>query len=126
MVEQRRGEEKSRGVQGPFLCVSRVHSLNCGTQLLILGRSPCPWHQATGCLNQDIPSTLPNTVSSSSAHSCAHPILAPLCIVLLLPRGQVVDGHNWDRGTPFPYKGLEGLHETRRVSSTVRGLSADS
>ena len=126
MVEQRRGDGKSGGVQGPFLCVSGVRYLNYGTQLLILGRFPCPWHQATDCPNRDIPSTLPNTVSSSSACSCTQPILAPLHIVLLLPRGQAVGGYSWGCGTPFPYKGLEGPHETHCVSSIVLGVSADS
>ena len=80
----RRGGEESGGVQGPFLCVSGVRCLNHGTQLSILGHFPYPGHQATDCLNRDIPSTLPNIVSSSSAHNCSHPVLAPLHIVLRL------------------------------------------
>ena len=98
--------------------------MNYETQLLALGRCPYPWHQATDCPNQSITSTLLNIASFSSAHSCVHPVLAPLHIVLLLPRGQVVVGHNWDRGTPSLYKGLQGRHETRRVSSIVREVSA--
>ena len=111
---------------GPFLCVSGVLGLDYGTQLSALGRCSYPWHQATDCLNQGIPSTLPNTVSSSSAHSCAHLTLVPLRIVLLLPRGQVAVGHNWDRGTLSLYKGLEGQHETHHVSSIVRGALTDN
>ena len=84
MVEWKRGDGGHGDVQGLFLCVSGVHSLNHGTQLLILGRSPCPWHRATDCLNWGIPSILPNTASSSSTHDCAHLVLAPLRIVLLL------------------------------------------
>ena len=84
MVE-RRGEGKEWGdVQGPFLCVSGVHGLNHGTQLLVLGHSPYPWHQATDCPNQGTLSILPSIASFSSARDCAHPTLAPLCIVLLL------------------------------------------
>ena len=84
MVEWR-GEGKGQGdVQGPFLCVSGVRGLNYGTQLLVPGHSPYPWHQATDCPNQDTPSILPGIVSSSSAHGCTHLTLAPLCIVLLL------------------------------------------
>ena len=100
--------------------------MNCETQLSVLGRCPYPWHQATDCPNRDIPSILPDIASSSSARDCAHPTLAPLRIVLLLPQGQVVAGHNWDRGTPFLYKGLGGRHETRHVFSIVWGVSADN
>ena len=106
--------------------MSRVRGLNYGTQLLVPGRSPYPWHQATDCPNQGTPSILLDIVSSSSARGCAHPILAPLRIVLPLQSSQVVVGRNWHRGTPSPYKGLEGLHETRRVSSIVLGVSVDS
>ena len=120
------GNGEHEDVLGLFLCVSEVRSLNCETQLLVPECSPYLWHQATDCPNRDILSTLPNTASSSSAHSCAHPALAPLHIVLLLPRGQAVVRCNWDCGTPFLYKGLEGPHETHRVSSIVPGLSADS
>ena len=105
--------------------MSGVRCLNYGTQLSVLKRSSCPWHQATDYPNWGIPSTLPDTVSSSSAHSCAHPTLAPLHIVLPLPQGQVAAWHSWDCGTPFPYKGLEGPHETHRVSSIVLEVSAD-
>ena len=118
MVEWR-GDRDWRGVRGPFLCVSCVQGLNCGTQLSIPGHSPCPWHQATDCPNRDIPSTLPNIVSSSSAHRYTHPVLTPLHIALLLPQGQVVANHSWGCGTPFPSKGLGGQHETHHVSSIV-------
>ena len=80
-----RGDRYWRDVQWPFLYVSWVRDLNYGTQLSVPGCSPYPWHQATDCPNQGIPSTLPNIVVSSRAHKCAHPILAPLRIVLLLP-----------------------------------------
>ena len=126
MVEKRRGNGEREDVLGPFLCVSGVRDLNYETQLSVPGRSPCPWHQATDCLNQGTPSTLPSIVSSSSAHSGAHPVLAPLRIVLLLPQGQVVVRHNWDRGTPFLYKGLSDPHETHHVSSIVLESSADN
>ena len=105
--------------------MSRVCGLNYETQLSVLGRSPCPWHQATDCPNRGILSTLPNTASSSSARGCAHPILVLLRIVLLLSRVQVVVRRNWDRGTPSLCRGLRGLHETHRVSSIVLGASAD-
>ena len=97
--------------------MSWVQGLNCETQLLVPGHSPCPWHQATDCPNRGIRSTLPSTVSSSSDHRYAHPTLAPLHIVLLLPQGQVVGSYNWDHGTLSPYKGLGGQYETRHVSS---------
>ena len=126
MVEQRRGDGKSGGVQELFLSVSGVCGLNDGTQLLVPGRFPCSWHQATDCLNRGTLSTLPNTVSSSSARGCARLIFAPLRIVLLLPRGQAVVRRNWDRGTPSLCKGLRDPHETRRVSSIVLGVSADT
>ena len=101
-----------------------VRDSNYGTQLLVPGRSPCPWHQATDCLNRDIPSILPSTASFSSARSCARLVFAPLRIVLLLPQGQVAVGRNWDRGTPSLYKGLRDLRETHRVSSIVLEASA--
>ena len=125
MIEQR-GNGDWRVIQEPLLCVSWSWDLNCETQLLVPGRSPCPWRQATDCPNQGIPSTLPSIASSSSAHRYTHPVLAPLCIVLLLPRGQGEVGYSWDHGTLFPYKGLEGQHDTRCVSSIVLGVSADS
>ena len=94
MIELRRGSEEHVDIQRPFLCVSGVLGLNYGTQLSILGHSPCPWHQATDCPDRGIPSTLPNTVSSSSAHGYVRLELAPLRIVLLLPQGQVEVGRN--------------------------------
>ena len=106
--------------------MSQVWGLNRETQLSVPGCSPCPRHQATDCLNRDIPSTLPNIASSSSAHRYAYLTLAPLHIVLLILQGQGEVGHSWDHGTLSPYKGLGGQHETRCVSSIVLGVSADS
>ena len=108
-----------------FICELGL-GLNYRTQLLVPGHSPCPWHQATDCPNQGIPSILPDIVVFSSAHKCAHPSLAPLHIVLLLPQGQVVDGCSLDCGTPSLYKGLRDLCETHCVSSIVLDISADS
>ena len=104
--------------------MSGVRGLNYETQLLVPGCSPCSWHQATDCPNRGIPSILPNTASSFSARGCTHPILVLLRIVLLLPRGQVVVGCNWDCGIPSLCKGLRDPHETHRVSSIVLGASA--
>ena len=85
MVEQKREDGEDGDVQGPFLSVSGVRSLNDETQLSVPGRFPCPWHQATDYLNQGIPSILPNIASFFSARDCARPILVLLRIVLLLP-----------------------------------------
>ena len=106
--------------------MSWVQSLNYETQLLPLGCSPYPWHQPTDCPNLGIPSTLPDIVASSSAHGYVHLGLAPLCIVPLLPQGQVKVSYSLDCGTLFLYKGLGGQCETHSVSSTVLGASADS